>query len=179
MNRKAAFAGVLLMVALLVAACGQTSASHSGSSANSSSQGTSNSNSSSGTSSSSSSSGSSGSSTGSSNSSSSGSTGTNSSSSGASGSSGSSSSGVPSLSGNDAQFVKDDTTTQGNWSSAYGADGYSLAASTQVLPSYASFPPSRTPRHLRGLQARVTSGPFPFREPVESPPAGTTIRLLA
>lgn len=35
--------------------------------------------------------------------------------------------------------MKDDTTTQGNWSSAYGADGYSLAASAQVLPSYASF----------------------------------------
>jgi hypothetical protein len=35
--------------------------------------------------------------------------------------------------------VKDDTTTQGNWSSAYGADGYSLAASTQNLPGYTSF----------------------------------------
>lgn len=35
--------------------------------------------------------------------------------------------------------MKDDTTTQGNWSSSYGADGYSLAGSTQNPPSYASF----------------------------------------
>ena len=35
--------------------------------------------------------------------------------------------------------MKDDLATQGNWSSAYGADGYSLAGSTQHLPSYASF----------------------------------------
>jgi len=49
---------------------------------------------------------------------------------------------VPNLLGNDAQFVKDDTTTLGNWSTAYGADGYSLAGSVQVLPSYASFTPS-------------------------------------
>ena len=35
--------------------------------------------------------------------------------------------------------MKDDLATQGNWSSIYGADGYSLAGSTQNLPSYASF----------------------------------------
>jgi len=58
-DNKAAFAGVLLTITLLAGACGQTSASHSASSANSNSQGTSNSNSSSGSSSSSSSSGSS------------------------------------------------------------------------------------------------------------------------
>jgi hypothetical protein len=35
--------------------------------------------------------------------------------------------------------VKDDAATQGNWSSAYGADGYSLAGATQSLPGYATF----------------------------------------
>jgi hypothetical protein len=35
--------------------------------------------------------------------------------------------------------VKNDATTQGNWSSAYGVDGYWLAGSTQSLPGYVSF----------------------------------------
>jgi hypothetical protein len=35
--------------------------------------------------------------------------------------------------------VKDDLSTAGNWYTAYGADGYSLAASSQSLPSYATF----------------------------------------
>jgi hypothetical protein len=38
--------------------------------------------------------------------------------------------------------VKDDTSTQGNWSSLYGSDGYALAGSAQSVPSYASFSPS-------------------------------------
>jgi RHS repeat-associated protein len=35
-------------------------------------------------------------------------------------------------------FVGADTTTQGNWQGAYGADGYSIAALSSALPSYAS-----------------------------------------
>jgi hypothetical protein len=35
--------------------------------------------------------------------------------------------------------VKDDVATQGNWPSSYGSDGYSLAGSSQSLPSYATF----------------------------------------
>lgn len=35
--------------------------------------------------------------------------------------------------------MKDDLSTAGNWYTAYGADGYSLAASSQSLPSYATF----------------------------------------
>ena len=35
-----------------------------------------------------------------------------------------------------ATFVTMDSITQGNWSSAYGADGYSLANSVQSLPAY-------------------------------------------
>jgi hypothetical protein len=35
--------------------------------------------------------------------------------------------------------VKDDTTTLGSWPSAYGSDGYSLAASAQSIPGYATF----------------------------------------
>ena len=38
--------------------------------------------------------------------------------------------------GASAQFVSQDTTTQGNWQSMYGADGYSVADSVQSLPTY-------------------------------------------
>lgn len=38
--------------------------------------------------------------------------------------------------------MKEDTTTQGNWNNAYGSDGYSLAASSQSIPSYVTFTPS-------------------------------------
>jgi hypothetical protein len=38
-----------------------------------------------------------------------------------------------------ANFVRLDTITQGNWPGTYGADGYSIAQSSQSLPSYASF----------------------------------------
>jgi Subtilase family/FG-GAP-like repeat/Domain of unknown function DUF11 len=44
--------------------------------------------------------------------------------------------------GPSAQFIKQDTATQGNWQSEYGADGYSLANSAQQLPAYdSSFAP--------------------------------------
>jgi hypothetical protein len=128
----AIFTASLSAMILLAAGCGQTSTRGSQSttsSSPSSSSGSSGSGSSSGTPSSGSSSSSSGASSGTSSGSSTGSS-----------SSGTSSgSGTPSLSVNDAQFVKDDTTTQGNWSSSYGVDGYLLAGSTQSLPAYASF----------------------------------------
>ncbi len=38
-----------------------------------------------------------------------------------------------------ASFVSSDTSTQGNWRTAYGADGFSIPNSTQSLPSYAAF----------------------------------------
>ncbi|MGC2814472.1 MAG: Ig-like domain-containing protein, partial [Candidatus Acidiferrum sp.] len=38
-----------------------------------------------------------------------------------------------------ASFVRTDTSTQGNWHGAYGADGYSIANDSQSIPSYASF----------------------------------------
>ena len=38
-----------------------------------------------------------------------------------------------------ATFVGADTTTKGNWHGVYGADGYSVANDSQVIPSYASF----------------------------------------
>ena len=38
-----------------------------------------------------------------------------------------------------ASFLRTDTTTQGNWHGAYGADGYSIANDSQSVPSYASF----------------------------------------
>ena len=40
--------------------------------------------------------------------------------------------------------MKDDTITQGNWPSAYGSDGYSLAGSAQSLPAYATFTQANT-----------------------------------
>jgi len=36
-------------------------------------------------------------------------------------------------------FVKSDATTQGNWQSGYGADGYALAQGPQSNPAYATF----------------------------------------
>ena len=38
-----------------------------------------------------------------------------------------------------ATFVGFDTGSQGNWQTKYGADGHSIASSSQSLPSYASF----------------------------------------
>ena len=38
-----------------------------------------------------------------------------------------------------ANFVSQDTGTQGNWLKVYGADGYSIASDSQSLPAYASF----------------------------------------
>jgi hypothetical protein len=40
-----------------------------------------------------------------------------------------------------ATFTGFDTTTQGNWQLKYGSDGYSIANSTQKLPSYVSLTP--------------------------------------
>ena len=36
-----------------------------------------------------------------------------------------------------AAFVKDDTTTQGNWIGAYGSQGYDIVSGPTSLPSYA------------------------------------------
>jgi hypothetical protein len=44
-------------------------------------------------------------------------------------------------SGNCANFLDSDATTQGAWPAHYGIDGYSLANSAQLLPSYAVFTP--------------------------------------
>jgi len=41
-----------------------------------------------------------------------------------------------------AQFVKTDSTTQGNWKNAYGADGYNALGDTAQIPSYATVTPS-------------------------------------
>ena len=50
--------------------------------------------------------------------------------------------GLPSQAGsasaNSATFISRDLATQGNWPGVYGADGYSLAASVQSLPYYAT-----------------------------------------
>jgi hypothetical protein len=40
-----------------------------------------------------------------------------------------------------ASFVGFDTTTQGNWYGAYGADGFSIANYLENIPSYATFAP--------------------------------------
>ena len=43
---------------------------------------------------------------------------------------------APPGSSNPSIFVKTDTTTQGSWMGVYGADGYTVAGDTTVLPSY-------------------------------------------
>ena len=44
--------------------------------------------------------------------------------------------------GNAAQYVATDTTTQGNWKTAYGADGYNVIGDTTLYPAYATVTPS-------------------------------------
>jgi uncharacterized membrane protein YwzB len=41
-----------------------------------------------------------------------------------------------------AQFVKADTTSQGNWKGTYGANGYNVIGDTTVYPSFATVTPS-------------------------------------
>jgi hypothetical protein len=50
--------------------------------------------------------------------------------------------GVGSTVTSSAAFVKTDTTTQGNWKSSYGADGYNVIGDTTAYPSYATVTPS-------------------------------------
>lgn len=65
-----------------------------------------------------------------------------------------------------ASFIRSDTTTQGNWHAAYGADGYSVANDSQSLPSYASFAPQNqlnwtwdaNPSQISALQTGSGSG---------------------
>ncbi len=46
------------------------------------------------------------------------------------------------ITSNAAQFVKSDTTTQGNWQATYGADGFNIINDTVKYPSYATVTPS-------------------------------------
>jgi len=46
---------------------------------------------------------------------------------------------VLTVNGGTAAFINTDTTTQGNWATAYGNDGYYIASSVSQAPSYASF----------------------------------------
>jgi hypothetical protein len=45
---------------------------------------------------------------------------------------------VPGTGATTASFTGTDTITQGSWQGVYGADGYSIASSSQSLPSYAT-----------------------------------------
>jgi hypothetical protein len=58
-----------------------------------------------------------------------------------------------------ATFVKEDTTTQGNWQGAYGAQGYNVIGASASYPSYATVTPNgqstkvwaKSTRDVRGL----------------------------
>jgi IPT/TIG domain len=58
-----------------------------------------------------------------------------------------------------ASFVRSDTTTQGNWHGAYGADGYSVATDSQSLPSYASFAPLNASTYIWSSDPSQISAP--------------------
>lgn len=58
-----------------------------------------------------------------------------------------------------ASFVRSDTTTEGNWHGAYGADGYSVATDSQSLPSYASFAPLNASTFVWNSDPPQTSAP--------------------
>ena len=46
---------------------------------------------------------------------------------------------VVASSGNQAAFVRPDTSTGGSWKGTYGSDGYAIAYDSQSIPSYATF----------------------------------------
>jgi IPT/TIG domain/Glucodextranase, domain B/Bacterial Ig-like domain (group 2) len=58
-----------------------------------------------------------------------------------------------------ASFVRSDTTTQGNWHGAYGADGYSIAGDSQSLPAYAAFAPVNASTFVWNSDPAQTSAP--------------------
>ena len=76
-----------------------------------------------------------------------------------------------------ATFVGTDTTTQGSWRNAYGADGYDIAADTSAtdpkLPSYATLSLAGASNYT---WTTSTTDPAPCRTPptpAASPPPGT------
>jgi glucose/arabinose dehydrogenase len=50
--------------------------------------------------------------------------------------------GPPPATTSSAAFIKQDTTTQGNWIGAYGTQGYNVVANAANIPSYATVTPS-------------------------------------
>ena len=44
--------------------------------------------------------------------------------------------------GQQATFLRSDTTTQGNWKTSYGTDGYNVISDTTSYPSYATVSPT-------------------------------------
>ena len=50
---------------------------------------------------------------------------------------------TPPGSGASAAFVAADTTTQGNWSSSYGTEGYAIVGDATSMPAYATLTPSQ------------------------------------
>jgi hypothetical protein len=68
-------------------------------------------------------------------------------------------------SGNSAVFRSSDGATQGNWSTAYGADGYRLAQGASSLPPYAQVGVSG---HLNYTWAASTTDPRALRKPNSS-----------
>ncbi|MDQ6678854.1 MAG: hypothetical protein M3Z09_16340 [Acidobacteriota bacterium] len=73
---------------------------------------------------------------------------------------------APALPSGTAAFVATDTTTQGNWKSAYGADGYTVVNDSSSAPSYAQVSPAGqllytwadSTTDVRGLQRAVSAG---------------------
>ena len=65
-----------------------------------------------------------------------------------------------------AKFAATDASTQGNWKSAYGSDGYVIANDSQKLPSYATFAVQNQTNYtwssgttdVRALQSGANSG---------------------
>jgi hypothetical protein len=70
-----------------------------------------------------------------------------------------------------ATFVKQDTTTEGNWIGAYGSQGYNVISSTVSYPSYATVTPTG--------QTSYTWASNTTNEPALEIPGGGTSRIAA
>jgi RHS repeat-associated protein len=74
--------------------------------------------------------------------------------------------------GASATFIKSDTTTQGNWKGAYGAEGYSLANDGANLPAYAQV-------SLTGQQSYTWSASTTDARALQKSAQGSTDRVAA
>jgi hypothetical protein len=68
-----------------------------------------------------------------------------------------------------ASLIRTDTTTQGNWTGQYGADGYSVVGGSTTLPSYGTF-------SINGNSFYEWQGPSTYGQPGTTDPRAPQVR---